>query len=129
MFCGYYRKSAIRLLNGAATNGSLQRRSAPARSVYGTAVQQALLVLQGASVRRCGKLLKALLIQLIPAMEKQGHLSLNPALRKQLLKVSASSIDRLLKEAHTTAAKKRNRAVSRVSKSIPARMFTGHKRH
>ncbi|EJX0850469.1 hypothetical protein ODD70_004827 [Salmonella enterica] len=67
--------------------------------------------------------------QLIPAMEKHGHLSLNPALREQLLKVSASSIDRLLKEAHTTAGKKRNRTVNRVSKSIPVRMFTGHERH
>ncbi|EBP0843401.1 hypothetical protein NW381_001393 [Salmonella enterica] len=62
-------------------------------------------------------------------MEKHGHLSLNPALREQLLKVSASSIDRLLKEAHTTAGKKRNRTVNRVSKSIPVRTFTEHERH
>ncbi len=62
-------------------------------------------------------------------MEKHGYLCLNPALREQLLKVSASSIDRLLKEAHTTAGKKRNRAVNRVSKSIPVRMFTEHERH
>ncbi|EJS3009932.1 hypothetical protein NW381_001332 [Salmonella enterica] len=47
------------------------------------------------------------------------------------MKISASSIDRLLKEAHTTAGKKRNhnRAVNRVSKSIPVRMFTEHERH
>ncbi|EEP0997973.1 hypothetical protein HAY25_005083 [Salmonella enterica] len=45
------------------------------------------------------------------------------------MKVSASSINRLLKEAHTTAGKKRSRAVNRVSKSIPVRMFTGHERH
>lgn len=46
----------------------------------------------------------ALLPQFIPAIEKHGHLSLNPALREQLLKVSAS-IDRLLKEAHTSSVK------------------------
>ncbi|EAM1647165.1 hypothetical protein C6O39_14390 [Salmonella enterica] len=34
-----------------------------------------------------------------------------------------------MKEAHTTAGKKRNRAVNRVSKSIPVRMFTEHERH
>ncbi|EFC4873245.1 integrase catalytic domain-containing protein [Escherichia coli] len=45
------------------------------------------------------------------------------------MKISASSIERLQKEAHTTASKKRNRAVNRVSKSIPVRMFTGHERH
>ncbi|ECG5644049.1 hypothetical protein E1K64_20245 [Salmonella enterica subsp. enterica serovar Poona] len=129
LISGYHRKSAIRLLNGAITSGNHRRRSAPARSVYGAAVQQALIVLWDASDRLCGKRLRALLPQLIPAMEKLGHLSLNPALREQLLKVSASSIDRLLKEAHTTAGKKRNRAVNRVSKSIPVRMFTGHERH
>lgn len=45
------------------------------------------------------------------------------------MKISASSIDRLLKEAHSTAGKKRNRVVNRVSKSIPIRMFTEHERH
>ncbi|ECI4647523.1 hypothetical protein DQY68_25605 [Salmonella enterica subsp. salamae] len=117
------------MLNGAITSGNHRRRSALARSVYGAAVQQALIVLWEASDRLCSKRLKALLLQLIPAMEKHGHLSLNPALRGQLLKVIASSIDRLLKEAHTTAGKKRNRAVSRVSKSIPVRMLTEHERH
>ncbi|EBW7149060.1 hypothetical protein BZK42_22105 [Citrobacter braakii] len=38
-------------------------------------------------------------------MEKHGHLSLNPVLRDQLMKINASSIDRLLKEAHTAAGK------------------------
>ncbi|MCP1065626.1 hypothetical protein M5G07_09485 [Serratia symbiotica] len=42
---GHHHKSAIRLLNGTVTNGSQQRRSAPTRSDYGAAVQQALLVL------------------------------------------------------------------------------------
>lgn len=113
LISGYHRKSAIRLLNGAVTNGSQQRRSAPARSVYGAAVQQALIVLWEASDRLCGKRLKALLPQLIPALEKHGHLCLNPALREQLLKVSASSIDRLLKDAHTTAGKKGSVALRR----------------
>lgn len=49
LISGYHRKSAIRWLNGAVTNGSPQRRSASARSVYGAAVQQALIVLWEAS--------------------------------------------------------------------------------
>lgn len=105
---GYYRKSAIRLLNGTVTKDSQGRHSTPARSGYGAAVQQALIVLREASDRLFGKCLKTFLPQLIPAMDKHDHLSLNPALREQLLKVSASSIDRLLKEAHTSASKKRN---------------------
>ncbi|EEP0997522.1 hypothetical protein HAY25_004598 [Salmonella enterica] len=87
-------------MNDAVTSGSQQRHSAPACSVYGAAVQQALIVLWEASDRLCGKRLRALLLQLIPVMEKHGHLSLNPSLHEQLLKVSASSIDRLFKEAH-----------------------------
>ncbi|MBH3000343.1 hypothetical protein I5M74_22465 [Serratia marcescens] len=53
--------------------------------------------------------------QLIPAVEKHGHLSLNPALYEQLLNVSASSIDRLLK-ARTTAGKKHIQAVNHVTR-------------
>lgn len=105
LISGYHRKSAIRILNGAFTSGSQQHRSSPARSVYGAAVKQELIVLGKASDRLCGKRHKVLLPQLIPAIEKHGHLSLNPTLREQLLKVSASSIDRLLKEAHTTVGK------------------------
>ncbi len=45
LISGYHRKSAIRLLNGAVTNGSQQSRSATTRSVYGAAVQQDLIVL------------------------------------------------------------------------------------
>lgn len=129
LISGYHRKSAIRLLNGVVASGNRCVRSAPVRSVYGAAVQQALLVLWEASDRLCGKRLKALIPQLIPAMERHGHLCLNPTLREQLIKISASSIDRLLKEAHATAGKKRNRAINRVSKSIPIRTFSEHERH
>lgn len=68
---GYHCKSANRLL-GAVTNGNHRRRSAPARSVYGAAVQQALIALWEASDRLCDKRLKALLPQLSPAMENTG---------------------------------------------------------
>ena len=104
LISGYHRKSTIRLLNGAVNSGSQERRSAPTRSVYRAAVQTALIVLWEASDRLCGKRHRALLLQLIPSIE-HGHISLNPELRVQLMKNSASSIDRLLKEAHSTAGK------------------------
>lgn len=71
LISGYHRKSAIRLLNSAVTNGSQQHRSAPARSVYGAAVQQALIVLWEASDRLCGKRLRALFIA--PAHSGDGE--------------------------------------------------------
>jgi len=55
LISGYHRKSAIRLLNGAVTSDNQRRRSATTRSVYGAAVQQALIVLWEASDRLCGK--------------------------------------------------------------------------
>ncbi|EDY1997688.1 hypothetical protein GTD56_004196 [Salmonella enterica subsp. diarizonae] len=84
LISGYHRKSAIRLLNEAVTSGNHRRRSAPARSVYGAVVQQDLIVIWEASDRLCGKRLRALLHQLISAMERHGHLCLNPALRGNL---------------------------------------------
>ncbi|AYU97731.1 hypothetical protein EEI76_22075 (plasmid) [Enterobacter cloacae] len=45
LISGYHRKSVIPLLNGAVTSGNQRRQSAAARSVYGAAVQQALIVL------------------------------------------------------------------------------------
>lgn len=129
LISGYHRKSAIRLLNETPINSNHRPRSSPARSVYGAAAQQALIVLWEASDRLCGKRLKALIPQLIPAMERHGHLCLNSHLKEQLLKISASSIDRLLKEAHTVAGKKRSRVVNRVSKSIQVRTFSEHERY
>ena len=37
--------------------------------------------------------LKAVLPTLLPALEQHGHLSLDPAVREQLLTVSAATID------------------------------------
>ncbi|MCF7718055.1 hypothetical protein H9X98_10125 [Aeromonas jandaei] len=81
LISGFHRKSTIRLLNGIVTGGSQNSLSAAVRSVYGAAVQQALIVLWEASERLCGKRLRVLLPHLIPAMEKHGHISLNPELR------------------------------------------------
>ncbi|EKS6645915.1 hypothetical protein QCD58_004827 [Enterobacter hormaechei] len=110
LISGYHRKSATRLLNGAITSGRQQRHLAPARSVFGAAVQQAPVVLWEASDRLCGKRLRVLLPQFLPAMEKHEYLSLNPAsgTPRPAYGSQSSSIDCLLKEAHTIAGKKRN---------------------
>lgn len=47
--------------------------------------------------RICGKRLKAVLCNLVNAMERHGHLNLDPEIRKQLLKASAATIDRRLR--------------------------------
>lgn len=87
---GYHKKSAIRVLNGlpAATAKQTRRR----RSIYDEAVRAALIVLWEASDRICGKRLKALLPILLPALERNGHLSLQAEIRAKILSMSAASM-------------------------------------
>ncbi len=78
---GYHRKHAARLLRG----GSSKDRSAPRhrRRLYDDAVREALILLWEASDRICGKRLKPLIPMLAAAMERHGHLALDPAVRER----------------------------------------------
>jgi hypothetical protein len=91
---GYHRKHAIRALNGddaASTSFKCGRRR-----LYDDAVREMLIVLWEASDRICGKRLKPLLPVLLPALERHGHVQLDPAVRERIMAVSAATIDRLL---------------------------------
>ena len=87
---GYHRKHAIRVLRGEfspATEVRLRNR------IYDEAVTQALTVLWEAADRVCGKRLKALIPMLVDAMERHGHLDLDPVIKTKVLQVSAATID------------------------------------
>ena len=91
---GCHRKHAIRLLAG-------NHRAAPAaatvdRRIYDEAVREALVVLWEAADRICGKRLKAVLPRLVAALERHGHLTLDPTVRQRLHAASPATIDRLL---------------------------------
>ena len=91
---GCHRKHAIRLLKGVDT----VMPGAPGLGprIYTAAVREALIVLWEAADRICGKRLKAILPGLISAMERHGHLTLDPDVRRLLLAASPATIDRLL---------------------------------
>ncbi len=96
-FCqttGMHRKAAIRLL---AKNGRPRaaRHGRPAR--YGPEVAQALAQLWKVGDRMCGKLLAAVIPDLLAALERHGELRLSPQVRELLLTISPSTIDRLLR--------------------------------
>jgi len=75
---GYHRKHAIRLLR-QEVGTALPANATSARSrLYDEAVRQALTVLWEAADRVCGKRLKALIPLLVDAMERHGHLDLDP---------------------------------------------------
>ena len=103
---GYHRKHAIRVLRGEfspATDVRLRNR------VYDEAVAQALTVLWEAADRVCGKRLKALIPMLVDAMERHGHLDLDPVIKTKVLQISAATIDRVLAaaRAHIDGQRKR----------------------
>ena len=120
---GYHRKHAIRVLGKQDTEAG----SAPVRNrLYDEAVRQALTMLWEAADRVCGKRLKALIPTLIDAMERHGHLDLDPVVRSKLLQVSAATIDRALAPArkHIDGQRKRRKGVgAAIRRSIPVRTF------
>jgi hypothetical protein len=91
---GYHRKHAIRILT---TESGGQPKRQVGHRIYQEAVKEALIVLWEASDRICGKRLKASLPLLVMAMERHGHLQLDDSVKKQLLAMSAATIDRLLR--------------------------------
>ena len=122
---GFHRKHAMRLLRcDAAARRSEGKAS---RRIYGEAVLEAIVVLWEASDRICGKRLKALMPVLVEAMERHGHLRLGPEIRPAVLAMSASTIDRSLREVREQASgrkRRRTAAPSSVRKSIPVRTFS-----
>lgn len=120
---GYHRKHATRVL-GTAPRGE---RQAPIRDrLYDEAVRQALIVLWEAGDRICGKRLKPLIPVLITAMERHGHLALDPLVKARLLQISAATIDRSLSDARAQIDGKRRRRTgvgAAIRRSIPVRTF------
>lgn len=122
---GCHRKHAIRLLTAAPAAES----GAPVvpRRTYDEAVRQALIILWEAADRICGKRLKAVLPGLVAALERHGHLDLDPSVRLRVLAVSAATIDRLLAPVRgTTSGRKRRRAKNSSGKQIPVRTFADY---
>jgi hypothetical protein len=92
---GYARKYAIRLLTMPveALVVSIQR---PRQRSYGAEVQEALQILWGAANFIGSKRLAPFLEELVPVMERHGHLEVTEEVRAQLLSISPATIDRIL---------------------------------
>ena len=120
---GCHRKHAIRTLNSkAAADGEEKGHN----RVYDEAARQALVMLWEAADRVCGKRLKALVPVLIDAMERHGHLNLDPIVRARVLAVSAATIDRMLAgtRLQIDGQRKRRKGVgAAIRRSIPVRTF------
>ncbi len=120
---GCHRKHAIRTLSREPTG---EHEAAARKRVYDEAVRQTLIMLWEAGDRVCGKRLRALIPVLIDAMERHGHLELDPIVKDKLLQVSAATIDRALADtrSHIDGQRKRRKGVgAAIRRSIPVRTF------
>ena len=120
---GYHRKHAIRVLREEVATAKAARTR---NRLYDEAVRQALTVLWEAADRVCGKPLKALIPMLVDAMERHGHLDLDPVIKTKVMQVSAATIDRVLAPArlHIDGQRKRRKGIgSAIRRSIPVRTF------
>ena len=121
---GYHRKHAARLLRGGSNKDRSVSR--PRRRLYDDAVREALILLWEASDRICGKRLKPLIPMLVAAMERHGHLALEPAVRERLEAISAATIDRVLgpvrKEAGNRGRRRRSPS-SAIRAAVPIRTY------
>ncbi len=120
---GLHRKHAIRLLR--APTEERRSRGRP-KTLYGTAVKAALVLLWEASDRVCSKRLVPMILVLLPALERHGQLAADEGLRAKLLAISPATIDRLLSETRIAAAQGRRRRAgfsSAVRRSVPVRTF------
>ncbi len=119
---GYERKYAIRLLLGPIRPPGAIRR--PRTPHYGLDVQAALSVVWSAANGICAKRLVPFLPELVPTLERHGHLVVTDNVRAQLLALSPATVDRLLRplrQPHGLSTTKPGRLLKH---QIPVRTFT-----
>ena len=128
---GWHRKHAVRALRQRETvmPGEVEA-SRERRRRYGATIKDALTALWEASDRVCGKRLKVMIPTLLPALERNGRLTLDGSDRARVLAISAATIDRLLGDVRVAASGgKRRRAgfYSAIRREVPIRTFNDWK--
>jgi len=121
---GYARKYAITQLNRPITQITTPR-SCRGHSQYDEAVKHALTTLWYVANQICSKRLVPFLPELVPILERRGHLHLEGNIREQVLNISASTVDRLLKKERQNSRKSlcTTRAGNLLKRQIPIRTF------
>ena len=121
---GYHRKSAVRLLSGAKPTRSAMRRGRP--PAYGPELRDALATVWEASDRLCGKRLAPFMAEFTDRLVEHGELTVSNEVRQQLKCVSASTIDRLLRQLKDSGLRRpfsTTKPGSLLKASIPIRTF------
>lgn len=125
-FCkttGYHRKSAIRLL---CKPPELGRTGKGRPREYGLAVVGALRQIWEIGDRLCSKRLEPFISELVAVLERHGEIELVPEVKEQLLGMSASTMDRLLKPYRSMGLRRpytTRRSPTALKAQIPIRTF------
>ena len=120
---GYHRKAAIRLLRRRARSPTRRRGR---RRRYGPEVATALRMLWEVTDRLCSRRLHPFLPELVSVLEGKGHLDVIATVREQLLRMSASTIDRLLRPYRRKGGRhplSTTKPGSLLKRAIPIRTF------
>jgi len=91
---GYHRKTGIRLLAGKALRSSGRRGR---RQQYGAEVREALKEIWEVLLRPCSRRLQPHLGEMVEVMARRGRMAMSTEVTRQLLRMSPSTIDRLLR--------------------------------
>jgi len=120
---GYHRKAATRLMLKIPILSSGHR----GRPSQFKALVTPLSNIWEASDRLCSKRLQPFLPEIIQVLRRNGELHIDAATEAQLIKLSASTIDRLLKPKRTVGGRKplsATRPGQFLKSTIPIRTFT-----
>lgn len=125
---GYQRKYAINLINFSENNGLKKTafNTNKGKSKYGLEIKNLLLIIWHAANEICAKRLVPFIPDLVSALERHGHLSMSASVRKQILSVSAATVDRILKPERVNLCGKgisATRSGSLLKKQIKVRTF------
>lgn len=120
---GFHRKYAIGLLNQPPEPaGKLSR---PRARHYSEAAQEALKIAWAACNFICAKRFTPYLSELVPILERHGHLVITDEVRAELNTVSAATVDRILAPARKSPqALSMTKAGAVLKRQIPIRTFT-----
>jgi transposase InsO family protein len=125
-FCkttGHHRKSAIRLL---CRPPKLARTGLGRPRQYALPALEALRRVWEASDRLCSKRLAPFLSELVPLLERHGALDLPAQVRQQLLQMSPSTMDRLLRPYRAYGLRRpytTRKSPGQLKAAIPIRTF------
>lgn len=126
---GSSRKYAIRLL--CSKNHFLSKEiKRPRAKYYGTEDQEVIKLAWSATNYIAAKRLAPFLKEIVPALERHGHIKLEDESRNRITSISAATIDRIL---HSYRKKQQGRGISTtksgklLKKQIPVRTFADWK--